>query len=69
MSPRSTLEVARAIGVHKATIERWLADGKLKTPKELRVGQKIFRNWTKEDVARARSLKGSQKSGPKPKKK
>jgi excisionase family DNA binding protein len=68
MSPHSTLEVAKSIGVHKATLERWLASGKLRMPKELRVGQKIFRDWTNQDIERAQKLKGSQKRGPKPKK-
>jgi excisionase family DNA binding protein len=66
MSPLSTLEVAKAIGVHKATLERWLASGKLRAPKELRVGQKAFRDWTKTDIERAKRLKGKEKRGPKP---
>jgi predicted DNA-binding transcriptional regulator AlpA len=68
MSPLSTFEVAKAIGIHQATLERWLASGKLESPKQLRIGQKVFRDWTKEDVDRARKLKGTQKRGPKSKK-
>jgi hypothetical protein len=68
MSPLSTFEVARKIGVNQSTLERWLASGKLASPKELRIGQRVFRNWTDEDVERAKNLKGSQKRGPKPRK-
>jgi DNA-binding transcriptional MerR regulator len=69
MSPLSTFEVAKKIGVHQATLERWLASGKLSPPEQLRIGQKVFRNWTDRDMERAKNLKGSQKRGPRPKKK
>jgi len=68
MSPLSTFEVAKKIGVHKATLERWLASGRLASPKQLQVGQKTFRDWSDADVERACKLKGTQKRGPKPKK-
>ena len=68
MSPLSTFEVAKKIGVDQSTLERWLANGKMASPKQLRIGQKVFRDWTDEDVERAKNLKGSQKRGPKPKK-
>ena len=57
MSPFSTPEVARKVGIHQATLERWLASGKLETPKPLRVGRKVFRNWTDSDVERVRRFK------------
>ena len=53
----STAEVATKVGVHQATLERWLAGGKLKMPAPLRVGRKTFRNWTVSDVERVRKYK------------
>jgi excisionase family DNA binding protein len=57
MSPLSTPEVAKRVGIHQATLERWLASGKLGMPKPLRVGRKVFRNWTDSDVERVRKYK------------
>ncbi len=70
MSPISTAGVAKRIGISESTLERWLADGKIKAPKPLRVGQKVFRLWTDQDIERVRRHK--QKTywkgrGPKPK--
>ena len=57
MSPLSTSEVAKKVGIHQATLERWLASGNLKMPEPLRVGQKTFRNWSPSDVERVRKYK------------
>jgi excisionase family DNA binding protein len=59
MSPISTPEVAERVGIHQATLERWLASGKLEMPKPLRVGRKVFRNWTALDVERVRKYKAA----------
>ncbi len=70
MSPISTLEAAKKGGVSKATLERWLAQGKIKAPKPLRVGQKVFRLWTDQDIERVRRHKKKtywKGRGPKPK--
>jgi DNA-binding transcriptional MerR regulator len=69
MSPKSTIEVAELAGIHPATLERWLSNGLLRPPKELRVGQKVFRDWTEADIEKIRKLKGKQKRGPKKKRK
>lgn len=53
----STAEVAKKVEIDKATLERWLADGKIARPKALRIGQKLFRNWTDADVERVRKYK------------
>jgi DNA-binding transcriptional MerR regulator len=53
----STLAVARMVGVHRATLLRWLQSGQLPEPRHVRaVGQDI-RVWTARDVERARRLK------------
>lgn len=53
----STAEVAKKTGIDKATLERWLADGKIARPKSLHIGQKVFRNWVDADVERVRKYK------------
>jgi excisionase family DNA binding protein len=57
MTNLSTLEVARAVGISRVTLERWLSSGKVKAPKTIRFGKNEFRNWTAEDVARIRKYK------------
>lgn len=57
MTPLSTEEVARAVGVSRVTLERWLASGQVPAPKPLRVGKNIFRNWTSRDIERVKRYK------------
>ncbi len=57
MSPISTAGVAKKVCVSQSTLERWLADGKIKPPKPLRVGQKVFRLWTSKDIERVKQYK------------
>jgi predicted DNA-binding transcriptional regulator AlpA len=57
MTHLSTAEVAKKAGIDRATLERWLASGKVARPKSLRIGQKLFRNWTDADVERVRKFK------------
>lgn len=57
MAPLSTEEVARAVGVSRVTLERWLGSGKVTAPRPLRVGKNIFRNWASRDIERVRRYK------------
>jgi len=57
MKPLSTLEVAKAIGISKSTLERWLSERKIKVPRSLCVGRKIFRFWTSRDIERVKRHK------------
>jgi len=57
MPPFSTNEVAKAIGVHPVTLEKWLKQSKLRPPRKLQVGGRVVRLWTKGDVERARKHK------------
>ena len=70
MSPMSTLEAAKSVGVTRVTLERWLAQGKIKPPKPFRVGRRLFRLWTRANIEQVKRYK--QKSyrkgrGQKPK--
>jgi excisionase family DNA binding protein len=53
----STSEVARKVGIGRATLERWLANGKIRAPQAVQVGQGNFRCWTDADVSRVRTHK------------
>ena len=57
MKTFSTPQVSKLVGVHTITLERWLASGKVATPKRLIVGKRIVRIWTEKDVARVRKYK------------
>ena len=57
MKALSTPEVAKAAGIDRVTLERWLASGKLQGPAELKSGKRIVRLWTKADVERVRRFK------------
>lgn len=54
----STAEVAKAIGVSKKTLLRWLWGGKLAEPKEtVNMGYVDARIWSAADLERARAFK------------
>lgn len=57
MATLSTPQVAKLVGVHAVTLERWLASGKVATPKRLTVGERVVRLWSGRDVARVRKYK------------
>jgi predicted site-specific integrase-resolvase len=53
----STVQVAERLGIHKATLIRWLLDGKVAEPRRVKqVGQEI-RIWSDRDVERVRKYK------------
>jgi hypothetical protein len=57
MKSYSTLQVARMLGVHKVTLQRWLLDGKLAEPRRIKNGGLDARVWTDRDVERAKKFK------------
>jgi predicted site-specific integrase-resolvase len=57
MSPLSTVQVAKAVGVTRVTLERWLSSGKVRRPKTISIGSGTFRKWTTADVKRVRKFK------------
>ncbi len=70
MSPRSTAEVAKLVGIGSATLERWLAKGKVPMPGRVRVGTRLFRLWTSQDIERVKRFKEKfYRKGRGPKKK
>ena len=56
MSPRSTADVARLVGVGPASLERWLAQGRVPVPKRIRIGTRMFRLWTSQDIKQVKKV-------------
>jgi predicted site-specific integrase-resolvase len=61
MSPLSTMQVAKAVGIDRVTLERWLSSGRVKMPKTIRIGARDFRLWTEIDVARLKKYSAAHK--------
>jgi len=57
MQPLDTNEVCRQVGIHRATLERWLSSGRLRPPQPIHIGARVFRYWTQRDVERVRKFK------------
>jgi len=64
MKQYTTNEAAGKLGVHRVTLQRWIADKKIPAPKVQKVGILSFRLWTKQDIARARKAIDSGKAKP-----
>ena len=54
---RKTLEAAKAVGLSLRTLDRWMAEGKVKAPKLIVVHGRAVRLWTQKDIARLRKVK------------
>lgn len=68
----TTGEAAKKAGIHLATLQRWIAAGRIKAPKPTLVGAVGYRLWSTRDVARLQKVKqGIYRKGrgrkPKPK--
>jgi hypothetical protein len=63
----STRQAAARIGVSFRTLNRWLALGKIKPSKAIKIpGGRTLWFWTDADIARGRKVKAKQRPGPKP---
>jgi predicted site-specific integrase-resolvase len=66
----STQEAALKIGVGFRTLNRWLADGLIRTSIAVPMGGgRTLWRWTDADIAKGRKVKAAQKPGPNPKRK
>lgn len=57
MSPKGTREIAKEVGVSRATLEVWLREGKIKRPRTVEFGGRKFRFWSNGDVERLKKYK------------
>jgi hypothetical protein len=53
----TTANAAREAGIHLATLQRWIAAGKIKAPKPSLIGAVGYRLWSKMDVASLKRVK------------
>lgn len=60
----STVEVARAAGVARATVQHWIKTGKISAPAVRLRRNRAVRLWTAAQKERIRQLRGTFKSGP-----
>jgi predicted site-specific integrase-resolvase len=62
----STQQAAVKIGVGFRTLNRWLADGLIRTSIAVPMGGgRTLWRWTDADIAKGRKVKAAQKPGPK----
>ncbi|HLJ26759.1 MAG TPA: MerR family transcriptional regulator [Candidatus Angelobacter sp.] len=52
----STSEAARKLGLHPASLARYIAAGKVPAPKVVITGKTTTHIWTDEDIERVRTL-------------
>ncbi len=50
----TTNQAAAKLGVHRVTLQRWIAAKKIPAPEVQKVGVLSFRLWTELDIERAR---------------
>jgi DNA-binding transcriptional MerR regulator len=68
----TTAEAAKKADIHLATLQRWIAAGKVAAPKATLIGAVGYRLWSSKDVERLKKVKeGIYRKGrgrkPKPK--
>jgi excisionase family DNA binding protein len=56
MNQYSTREAAKKLGLHLATLQRYLAEGKIPAPPVQKLGGGRFRVWADEDIEHVRKL-------------
>jgi DNA-binding transcriptional MerR regulator len=60
----TTVEVSKAAGVPRATLQHWIKTGKISAPVVRLLGNRAVRLWTDAQMKRIRALSGTFKSGP-----
>ena len=53
----TTSEIARKVGLHPITLQRWISAGKVKAPKPTLVGAVGYRLWSLRDVESLQGFK------------
>jgi hypothetical protein len=63
----STTDAATKIGVSRQTLQAWIDNKCIPTPKLEKMGRMTIRLWTNADIEKARKFKGTLKPGRKAK--
>ena len=61
----TTVEVSKAAGVKRPTLQHWIKTGKISAPAIRLRSNRAVRLWTDAQMKRIRRLSGTFKSGPK----
>jgi excisionase family DNA binding protein len=61
----TTGQAAKEVGVSRQTLQAWIAAGQIEAPAPIGAGKATLRLWTKPDIEKARSFKGTLRRGPK----
>lgn len=56
MSPYSTRQAAKKLGLPSATLARYVAGKKVPAPKPIRIGNAEVRAWNEQDIERVRKF-------------
>ena len=51
----TTKEAARKLGVHRVTLQNWIAEGKVPAPAMKNIGGGRVRLWNERDIRKARN--------------
>ena len=54
---KTTEEAAKAVGMGRVTLQRWIAAGKVRAPKTQLIDGHGVRLWSEEDISRLRKSK------------
>ncbi len=58
MKTLSTKEAAKEVGIGRATIMRWLSEGRVSASQNIPIGGGLFlHRWTRADIARLEEFK------------
>src|SRR5690348_10222070 len=60
----SSMEMARALGITKRTLYRWLYDGVLPEPARISIGGSTIRLWSEAELKKARAITGQRERTP-----
>jgi len=64
MKRHTTNEAAARLGVHRVTLQRWIAAKKIPAPEVQNIGGGVFRLWSEQDIERAEKAIERRKAKP-----
>ena len=65
MDNYSTRDVAKKLGMHYITLQRYISSGKIPVPKIIKIGGSSVRAWTEKDIEKVRKILPTIKNGRK----
>jgi len=66
MTPLSTYQAAKKLGIAMTSLRRYIADDKVPAPKATKIGRNEIRAWTERDIERVREILPNIENGRKP---